>query len=145
LKEPQAEEAIVLHQGGSIASAETFSPQSGTWTAAGSMAAARAYHTATEFSASGTKVLVSGGAGPKGQYLSSAEIYDEGGRTWSTTGAMGTGRGYHAAVALLTGKILVVGGLTGNNGMPTAAAELWDPATGKGRPVRRTVVPVGGL
>jgi N-acetylneuraminic acid mutarotase len=120
--------------GGSLTSAETFSPQNGTWTTVGSMANPRAYHTATEFSAPTTKVLVAGGAGPHGEYLTSAEIYDEGAKTWSTTGAMSTGRGYHAAVALLNGKILVMGGLTGNNGLPTATAEIWDPATGQWTP-----------
>jgi N-acetylneuraminic acid mutarotase len=61
---------------GSEATAEVYSPNSGDWSSAGNMSAARAYHTATQLNDG--RVLVCGGhSGPtfNRQQLSMAEIY----------------------------------------------------------------------
>jgi hypothetical protein len=58
----------------SLASAELYDPASGTWTATGSLATARRFHTGTLLP--NGKVLVTGGY--NGIYLSSAELYDVG-------------------------------------------------------------------
>lgn len=51
------------------------------------------------------------------------------GGVWIRTGTMGTPRHGHAAVRLLDGRVLVVGG-EGASGESTTSAELYDPATG---------------
>jgi N-acetylneuraminic acid mutarotase len=101
---------------------------SGTWTATGSMAFARANFTATLLQ--NGRVLVTGGGNLSGG-LSSAEIYDQLTGTWTSTGAMHLPRISHTAVLLPNGKVLVAGGCNADCGTAaTAAAELYDPATG---------------
>ena len=58
-----------------LASAELYDPASGTWTATGSLATARYFHTATLLP--NGKVLVAGGDNTGG-WLGSAELYDVG-------------------------------------------------------------------
>jgi hypothetical protein len=95
----------------------------GTWTATGSMAAARAGHPATLLSTG--KVLVAGGSSfiP----LASAELYDPTPGTWATTGSMTTARERHTVTLLPSGKVLAAGGF--NFGV-LASAELYDHLTG---------------
>ena len=49
---------------------------------------------------------------------------------WIATGTMGTPRINYAAVRLLDGRVLVVGGERGSNGETVTSAELYDPVTG---------------
>ena len=51
------------------------------------------------------------------------------GGVWIATGTMGTPRYDHAAVRLLDGRVLVVGGVSGD-GSDVTFAELYDPLTG---------------
>lgn len=111
-----------------FASAEIFNPRTGTWSATGSMAHARASHSATLLG--NGKVLVAGGeslAGP----MASAELFDPLTGTWSATGSMSVGRadleGLNG-VLLQDGRVLVTGGETATG--PTATAEIYDPMTG---------------
>ena len=67
------------------------------WTATGSMATQRDYHTVTLLPSG--KVLVAGGY--NGTYLASAEVYDPDTATWTETGAMGTARSVIANAAAL--------------------------------------------
>ena len=48
--------------------------------------------------------------------------------SWSTTGSMGAGRGYHSATLLPNGKVLVAGGVAYSGTLNLA--ELFDPITG---------------
>jgi Kelch motif len=49
---------------------------------------------------------------------------------WIRTGTMGTPRINHAAVRLLDGRVLVMGGERGSNGETVTSVELYDPVTG---------------
>ncbi len=58
--------------------------------------------------------------------MSSAELYDPATGTWSSTGSLGTGRYFHTATLLDSGKVLAAGGW---NAGYLSSAELYDPGT----------------
>jgi N-acetylneuraminic acid mutarotase len=109
---------------GSLSGAELYDSAINSWSAAGTLAAARSYHAATLL-ASG-KVLVTGGSGSTGA-LSSAELYDPISDNWAPTGTLATERYVHTATLLPSGKVLVTGGI-GSTGY-LRSAELYDPGS----------------
>lgn len=110
----------------SMAGAELYNPITHLWSATGSLAVARTYHTATLL-ANG-KMLVAGGQGSNGSALASAELYDPATNTWSAAGSLAAARRVHAATLLSNGMVLVTGGLGADNAA-LKSAELYDPAT----------------
>jgi hypothetical protein len=77
------------------------------------------------------RVLIAGGYGCESELASacsSAEIYDPVSQTFTSTGSMSVGRFGHAAVLLMNGQVLVVGGGIPKGGEWTA--ELYDPTSG---------------
>jgi hypothetical protein len=101
----------------------------------GSLNEGRYAHTAT--SLADGKVLVTGGWGVLGggyfTTLATAEVYDPVTSAFTQTGSMVQPRISSAAVRLVSGRVLVVGGWGPvNNGPYTAlaSAEIYDPATG---------------
>jgi Kelch motif/Galactose oxidase, central domain len=112
-----------------LASATNVHAQSG-WSATGSLATGRHFHTAVLLS--NGKVLVVGGIGPNAYFATAtAELYDPATGQWSATGNMSRPRESHVAVRLTNGKVLVAGGFSGAvYGDPQTSAEIYDPESG---------------
>jgi N-acetylneuraminic acid mutarotase len=87
------------------------------------------------------KVLVVGGWDTQiGAPVSSAELYDPVANTWSSAGSPAA-RDQQAAVALSSGKVLVVGGEDASH-TPLATVELYNPTSNKWTTERSLPVPV---
>jgi N-acetylneuraminic acid mutarotase len=119
-----------------LASAEIYDPVARTWTPTGSLATARASHTATLLP-NGT-VFVAGGSNTS-SVVSSAEIYDPAAGTWTPTGSLSTVRALHTATLLPNGTVLVAGGLD-KQGLSLSSSEIYDPGAGSWRTTGRLYV-----
>lgn len=114
-----------------LKSAEIYDPVTDTWAATGNMNVARRSHTAALLR--NGKVLIAGGANgvtTAAAPMASAELFDPATGLFTLIGSMGTPRLGHSATQLADGRVLITGGSdqTGTS-HPTAAAEIFDPAT----------------
>jgi hypothetical protein len=111
-----------------LASAELYHPDSGTFELLPSqMTTTRNAHGATKLTGSlNGMVLITGGSGlTSGIYTDrqSAELYNPNTKTFAAIANMVSARSNHSATLLADGRVLLVGGYSGNG------AELFDPIT----------------
>lgn len=104
----------------------------GRLAAVGPMTVARAAHTATALPDG--RVLVAGGCTTSGcedpEGGRRAEIYSPDTGNFVPAGEMSTSRVGHTATGLPGGRVLLIGGYTGEGTAPLAATELYDSAVG---------------
>jgi hypothetical protein len=118
-----------------LATAELYDPATGSFTTAkGMMTATRVDHTATLLTvgANAGKVLLAGGYNDNGNPASTAELFDPTNESFTAAGTMVAARYNHTATLLNDGTVLLAGGfgLQGVDTALTAAAEVYDPASG---------------
>ena len=129
-------------------SVDAYNLGAGTFSSAGTMTTPRAGCTATLLD-DGT-VLIAGGLDSSGSPLTSAEIYDPSGGTFTaTTGDMNSPRAYHTATLLTTGSlagdVLVAGGISNtsygstNEGATLDTADIYDPSSKTFTPTLNTM------
>lgn len=110
-------------------STELYEPTTNGFAAAADMNTARDDATATLLSSG--KVLIAGGQGNNGSYLSSTELYDPATNHFAAPGhtaVMHSARYATTATLLTSGKVLIAGGAD-TNGHGLSSTELYDPAT----------------
>lgn len=107
-----------------LVSTEIYDPASDAFSTSGVMSQPRSSHLAVTLDDG--RVLVCGA-----NALKTAEVFDPATATFSSIGEMTSFHGFGAtATKLQSGKVLILGGLGDDRGVePTAAAELFDPAT----------------
>jgi hypothetical protein len=117
---------VLIAGGDEVGTAELYDPSPGTFAATGSLTVARASHSATLLPSG--KVLIAGGEydDPASGYLplASAELYDPGAGTFAATGSMTVARYLDTATLLPSGKVLIAGGWSGSQYLPSA--ELYE-------------------
>lgn len=105
---------------------EVFNPNTGSWTATGAMATARAFHTASILPDG--KVIVVGGYDRSGAILATSEIWDPTTGLWTAGPVLAVPRAEHAATVLVSGKVLITGGFT-TGGAATASTVEYNQGT----------------
>lgn len=116
-----------------LASTEVYSQ--GSWKYSGNLNVARANASAVLLP--NGSILVAGGCtgGCLSSATASAEIYNPISGAWTKTGSMAKARTYFSLLLLPSGSVMALGGCTGLNANGcsgvTAAAEIYNPSTGK--------------
>jgi hypothetical protein len=114
--------------GPALADAQLYDPLTNSWSPAASLGSARAHHGSMMLN-DGRLLVVGGHNGTTP--LASCELYDAASNSWTATGAMATALIPGPLVLLHDGRVGRFGGAELSDGTnPTAAVEIWSPATG---------------
>ena len=94
-----------------LSTAEIYDPATGRWSPTMSLSVPRAGHAIMTL-ASGKVLVVGGGSGTFSAPTlhASAEVFDPAAGVWTATAGVSLARGYHRAVALPSGRVLLTGG-----------------------------------
>ncbi|HEX7490312.1 MAG TPA: kelch repeat-containing protein [Candidatus Limnocylindrales bacterium] len=112
---------------GDATPSDIYNPTNGTFTSTGTMLAnhGEAGGLAAASPTADGRVLISGGAVHSGAVMPSGEIYNPATGTYSPAGEMITPRCNHTMTLLPDGRILIVGGESGDSDL--SSAELYQP------------------
>lgn len=118
-------------EGGASMRAELFEPSTNAWVETESLTEPRCGHTGILLG--NGYVLIAGGVGADGEFLSSALIYNPNIGQWLGTGDMKTPRAEAASVLMTNERVLVTGGLakSDENTVTINSVEIYDPDTGE--------------
>lgn len=124
----------VLYAGGfngvSLATAQTYDPATGTFTATSNgITAARGFGRTVTLQ-DGRVLLVGGGAYDETGALTAVDVFDPVTGLFTPTGSLLTARVDMMGVLLPNGKVLIAGGMAADGNTRLASAELYNPATG---------------
>lgn len=128
---------FVSGHGGGASDAEIYDPVANQWTPAGKTKYGHIYGQATLLQ--DCRILLSGGYDAK----NFSEVYDPAAGTFKFAGSMTTSRFFHSTTRLLDGRVLAAGGGVDDFGVwyTYDYVDVWDPATGKWKPVKPMVDP----
>jgi len=115
----------VLMAGGGSSYVELYDPETGVFSATGSLPLSPSNSTATLLTSG--KVLIAGGY--TNEVVAKAWLYDPATGRVTATGGMNTPRSEHTATLLSSGKVLIAGGFD-SSFTTMSSAELYDPTEG---------------
>ena len=129
---------------GALATAETYDPATGTFSATGSLPEPRGDHALAVLDDG--RVLVVGGLGDV-DYLPVAQLWDPATGAFSATGSLAHPRANPIVTTLADGRVLVAGGTSsGSGGDPNVAtAEIYDPSSGTFSDAGDMITPRSGV
>jgi N-acetylneuraminic acid mutarotase len=110
--------------------AERYDPATNTWSPISGMTQSRSGHTATILP--NGQVLVAGGFNTSrgNTFVDGAERFDPASNRWTAVPSLAQGRFGHTATLLATGRVLVIGGRSGESSY-LATTEEYDPASNR--------------
>jgi hypothetical protein len=114
-----------------VPAAELYDPVAGTFSTIGDLTNPRQLQTDILFTAGplANDVLLIGGVGSGFSLIAPTDLFTPVGNTFSASGSLLDPRRLHTSTLLISGKVLVAGGVTMSTGNVSNTTEIFDPAT----------------